>query len=420
MKKYIFISYATEDAAFADWLYQKLTLSGYHVWLDKYCLKKGEAFLDVFPNVIKNETVRFLPILTEHSLRKENPKKERATAQNVKSSLGDKEFIVPIRLSSTVGPLELDHITVDLNWIDFSNCWATGLEELLSSFEENESIPKDAMATLSSNHFYNFEVKEKKESLYSNLLTIESLPTKIFCIKKSETQFPPQWQLSSEFEDCYYFIEGNQQFLEKAFLVDVDLKIKESPGFLNVFKSVLQKTINNHLETKGLKPTTEKGVYGFREDGKNKINYRNLEGKKAYLRTKGNVRISTYFLAAKYSLLYDQFSVPKIRINFKFNFFNEKGMPLPSKTAFKKQSKLRKSHYNFRWLAKILALASFFTQGQEMFILCDNACGKFIINGKLDLYNFSFGIDETDEELTPTEELNLIKESHEHESIIIQ
>jgi hypothetical protein len=43
-RDHLFISYATEDGAFAEWLTLKLTALGYKVWCDRFKLFGGESY----------------------------------------------------------------------------------------------------------------------------------------------------------------------------------------------------------------------------------------------------------------------------------------------------------------------------------------------------------------------------------------
>lgn len=41
-RDHVFISYASEDAALAEWLARKLTAAGYGVWMDRLKLLGGD------------------------------------------------------------------------------------------------------------------------------------------------------------------------------------------------------------------------------------------------------------------------------------------------------------------------------------------------------------------------------------------
>ena len=80
---HLFISYAIEDAALAEWLARKLVNEGYAVWLDRMKLLGGEPWPQDIDVAIKERTFRMLALLSEHSLKKPNPSKERTLALNI-------------------------------------------------------------------------------------------------------------------------------------------------------------------------------------------------------------------------------------------------------------------------------------------------------------------------------------------------
>ncbi len=85
MGDHLFISYATEDAALADWLTLKLTAQGYKVWCDRFKLLGGERFPRDIDIAIKEKTFRLLSLISRDSLAKENPTKERTLALSIAS-----------------------------------------------------------------------------------------------------------------------------------------------------------------------------------------------------------------------------------------------------------------------------------------------------------------------------------------------
>ena len=55
-KEHLFISYASEDWVFADWLALKLASEGYKVWYDRIKLLGGESYPRDITAAIKNQT----------------------------------------------------------------------------------------------------------------------------------------------------------------------------------------------------------------------------------------------------------------------------------------------------------------------------------------------------------------------------
>src|SRR3989442_1007328 len=57
-RDHLFISYATEDAALAEWLTLKLTAGGYRVWCDRVKLLGGESYPRNIDAAIEKRTFR--------------------------------------------------------------------------------------------------------------------------------------------------------------------------------------------------------------------------------------------------------------------------------------------------------------------------------------------------------------------------
>src|SRR2546426_2854435 len=70
---HLFISYASEDHSFADWLALRLAREGYKVWYDRIKLLGGESYPKDVDHAIKDKTFRLIAILSRNSLEKPNP-----------------------------------------------------------------------------------------------------------------------------------------------------------------------------------------------------------------------------------------------------------------------------------------------------------------------------------------------------------
>src|SRR5262245_65059129 len=82
-REHLFVSYATEDAALAEWLTRKLTVEGYRVWCDRFKLLGGESYPRDIDVALKRRTFRMLALLSRDSLNKSNPRKERKVAVSI-------------------------------------------------------------------------------------------------------------------------------------------------------------------------------------------------------------------------------------------------------------------------------------------------------------------------------------------------
>lgn len=176
----IFISHATpEDNGFVRWLGARLELAGFSVWHDLGRLKGGDHFWDKIERAIRNESFRFLAVVSTVAVDKQGVKDEWAVAQTIEKSLPG--FVIPLRL---------DHYDFSLlpigihrkNVIDFANGWHKGLAALLDTLTE-ANTPKVASPDPRSARHWLAEMKEgailrteSRESLDSTWLRVVSLP----------------------------------------------------------------------------------------------------------------------------------------------------------------------------------------------------------------------------------------------------
>ncbi|MDQ2752623.1 MAG: toll/interleukin-1 receptor domain-containing protein, partial [Bacteroidota bacterium] len=113
MRKTIFISHAApEDNDFTRWLSLQLIGLGYTVWSDVINLKGGEDWWKFIEKEIREETIKFLFILSTASNYKDGTLKELAVAQKVKKQLADDQFIIPLHIDKA---LSYDDVNIELN-----------------------------------------------------------------------------------------------------------------------------------------------------------------------------------------------------------------------------------------------------------------------------------------------------------------
>jgi hypothetical protein len=66
-RDHLFISYASEDGDFAEWLSVRLTAEGYKLWCDRTHLLGGESYPNDIDHAIKERTFRLLALLSHAS-----------------------------------------------------------------------------------------------------------------------------------------------------------------------------------------------------------------------------------------------------------------------------------------------------------------------------------------------------------------
>jgi len=184
-RQLVFISHANpEDNEFASWLGARLAAAGYEVWADVLNLLGGEKFWRNIGNTIKRETAVFIVALSRASYQKDGVLDEIALAVNAGRKINKQQFIIPIRLDD-LPYTEFPEQLIRLNAIDFSTNWADGLSRLLTTLKDTQ-VPQSTTDTgddLAAWQMYRLRqgalVSNTPEMLYSNWLSIRSLPSHI-------------------------------------------------------------------------------------------------------------------------------------------------------------------------------------------------------------------------------------------------
>lgn len=179
----IFISHATpEDNDFVRWLGSKLQLAGYEVWHDLARLKGGDYFWDKIEAAIRNESFRFVAVVSNVSVSKQGVKDEWAVAGTVERSVPG--FVIPVRIDD----IPYADVPISLhrkNLIDFSGSWHRGLTALVDALDEAQVPKAHKPDPLLARHWLPplkddaIVRTDAKEALDSTWLPILSLPPTI-------------------------------------------------------------------------------------------------------------------------------------------------------------------------------------------------------------------------------------------------
>lgn len=178
----IFISHATpEDNHFVRWLGAKLTAMGYEVWADVMCLSGGDDWSRKLEDALRNRAAKVLLVCTPSGLEKQGVRNEIQMASDTARKLGDKTFIVPLRLEQYDAPF----LVAQTQYINFKGSWAKGLaelSELLRDMQIPRGTPGAMEAWLDAQSAGADKLLERSEPLVSNWLQVARQPETIhFC-----------------------------------------------------------------------------------------------------------------------------------------------------------------------------------------------------------------------------------------------
>lgn len=227
MKNKVFISHSNpDDNDQARWLGLQLITLGYDVWCDVFNLKGGEKFWKEIEDEIRNNTCKFLFILTKNSNQKDGCLNELSVAEAVDKSMNDKRFIIALHFDAQ---LPYDDVNINLKRkidLNFKTDWQQGLKDLLKIFNEHPVVEKKDSPDFKfiQEYWQNIYLQdrkpiEKKELYTSNWFPFISFPESLY-FHNFHGMVPPRFnwnrlpfptfgykKLTATFASCYDFIE---------------------------------------------------------------------------------------------------------------------------------------------------------------------------------------------------------------------
>jgi len=131
-RNYIFVSYAPEDIALAEWLARKLTGEGYLVWCERVELSGGENYPDDVDDAIQRRVACVVALYSQASLNNPDVMHQRAIAFGLDKQIPS--FLIALRIEQI--PIDkMDQATRRLVFVPFEANWAEGLKLLLGKLE---------------------------------------------------------------------------------------------------------------------------------------------------------------------------------------------------------------------------------------------------------------------------------------------
>lgn len=380
-RDHVFISYASEDAAFAKWLTLRLTVAGYRVWCDHVKLLGGESYPTDIDLAIKTGAFRVLAVLSQHSLHKSNPLKERTLALSLQKARG-KELLIPLNLSG-LRPEDLDWMTSDITFIPFHHNWADGLARLRKKLEKVnapqslQNGPDVVSAWAAAQDI----IATHPETLRSNVYPLTKLPEDLFEMTVPAESLPlcKEWPAYWTSERRCFVFE-----IPPDVAVDPQLSPKriawqrQAYGNFDLAKVVtilIGKYTRRLLLEKGLAVDNESRSVFFPAGllDHDTIRFRSYTGKNTYVRVVGQRNFRTvggpvshrHHLAPQLETKLFLFAVPVVLLKLRVHLTNLDGTALPAKVAFRRRVRICKSWWNHQWLSREIAVMSWLASGKS-------------------------------------------------------
>jgi len=413
-RDHLFISYASEDIAIAEWLVFKLTAIGYKVWCDGIKLFGGESYPKDIDDAIKNRTHRFLAIMSEYSVDKPNPRKERTIAHSI-SKERQINFIIPLNLG--LKPTQLDWMTSDLTYVDFSVNWAEGLATLLKALRKAETpCPLESGKDMVSDSIISEEIiGNEPETIYSNFLTIKKIPEAISVIRLKKRLNPQEKRELNEIWAYRQIDDGTFLSFHKPpnyFPYEVQnahlwKNANEIEGIdtHDVVSELLRKNLNCHCRAKGLLWSHDRRwlYFPFGITSNNIVSFINTHQKKNRIQVCGERKFFTpgkssryrYYLAPTFRIMRHMFGEDfVVRIGLRIRITKTSGAGIYGRSAQARRKHVSKDWWNYEWVSRYLALCSFLSNENDEIVIGKQEPYRLVFNAKPLSYLSPISIDE--------------------------
>jgi TIR domain len=124
----LFISKATPaDDEFVLWLAPRLEAAGYEIFADILTLEPGARGRKEITDALQQRSIKMLLCGRTATLEREGVQEEIGIAEDLVKELGDKNFIIPLRLEKYKKVFGIG----ELQYVNFERGWAEGLVKLL-------------------------------------------------------------------------------------------------------------------------------------------------------------------------------------------------------------------------------------------------------------------------------------------------
>lgn len=420
MRDHLFISYATEDWPFAEWLTRQLTAKGYSVWCDRFKLLGGESYPKDIDQALKTGAFRVLGVLSRFSINKANPIKERTMALNLAKSLKIDDFLIPINLDG-LAPTDLDWMTNDITFIPFSESWAEGLRQLLKKLQTiNAPQPLERGKQIAIETFIPGPLLASiPEYIRSNLLPLLAIPQMIKKVSLVSPILKIERAIASKVW-AHWFV-SDQIFLSfhnpptQAFEHSRIRSIEEFESIRqvelcgipmgNLHSSLIDKSLRVKCLQKGLRQTPDYKTFYF-PDGLvqgNKLIFESYTGKAAWILTTGQRSYRkagvpqkyVYHLGLKFRVRKDIGSVYYVQLVPTVHFSDLAGNALPDRSAASRRKQISRAWRNHQWFMRFLALSSFLADGSAEIVIGDASEYPLRISGQSVMLHSPTSIDES-------------------------
>jgi hypothetical protein len=418
-RDHLFISYATEDLQFVEWLTLRLTAEGYKVWCDRIKLLGGESYPRDINAAIKWRTFRLLGVLSRYSINKPNPLKERTFAMNLAKERNE-NFVVPINLDG-LSPTDIGWMASDLTFVPFYLGWADGLKQLLKLLEEANAPRelRDGRSVAASWFEAKHVVVKKQERLWSNLAEVKELPRDMY--RYEAASFVPdddrlellkRWPHINDGLEFWAFglppseFDAKYKFKEQARRQNWNILRADNPPLRYLAVRLLNESLKSVALARGLKLTPDGKEACYFPDGlvpNNRLSFEEYNQKQTWVSSVGtrNFRTMTGKETCRYHLVphmkiwldHELGCVVLVRVHLFVT--NPEGQQIEGKAALRRRKRICRSWWNHHWQARTFAMLQFLAGGKSSIQIGEASPQQLVISKYPLTAHIASGIDES-------------------------
>jgi hypothetical protein len=417
--EHLFVSYATEDAALAEWLTRKLTAEGYRVWCDRFKLLGGESYPRDIDIAIKTRTFRVLALLSRASLHKPNPRKERTIALSIGRERNE-DFLIPLNVNG-LRETELDWMTSDLTFIPFSHGWPAGFRQLLEKLASiNAPRSLQGGREIAASTFLPGDVlRHAPEPLYSNIFRVVKMPDVLLRFTVAPGILGPArdavlavWPFYSVSPTLVYAFDNPSPPALEGRVVTLDARVPWVGAFdidgvrtRNIITSLIKGSVAARAVALGLRPTPNgRAMYfpwGLLE--KDRLRFHGYSGNETSITVTSERTLwrpaksekYRYYLAADTRARSDIPPGYVVQITPTIHVTSAIGEVLLGRTINSRRKHVSKTWTNHEWTNRMFALAEFLAGGTDAIRFGSTPETEVVVSARPITLSAQVGINET-------------------------
>jgi hypothetical protein len=366
-RDHLFISYATEDVAAAEWLSLKLASEGFRVWCDRYQLLGGESYPKDIDEAIKTRTFRLLALISRHSLQKPNPLKERTLALKLAAARKE-EFLIPLNLDNT-NATDITWDITDITFIPFTS-WATGLNQLLAKLAKIRA-PRTFVATGREAATAALQaipvIMKTTEPIYTNRYPFSRLPDLLHIGQRNHVSDSIPFFPLADNRTASFLSGPAPQPGDETIAWRRERQISNVPT-TDIITSLLRQTVANHLLASGLHVdvNTQTLYFPIGLLPKNRLTYR--RGRKRHYIDATSLRhhrslTYRYHLAPAFTITKTGRTEFAADLRVTLYLTDQTGTPLSKRDVIACRKQLGGSWWDHEWYNRQRGIMHFITRG---------------------------------------------------------